>query len=344
VLVLLTAGCLGCQSGAYTAASLPGQFEAPYFATTRTANLTRLAQARPNREQIFAGDVLEVAISTGLETRGAIRWTERVAEDGAVSIPLVGPVHVAGLILPQAEAAIRETSVSRGIYRSPQVAVQIAERRSIQVHIEGEVTRPGVYDLPLAQADLLAAIAAAGGLRSATAGELIEISHPAAAYPVQQAGYPGEVLPPPGDRHVTVNLSDLATGNPGDVHLENGSVIVVGKVPPRTFSVIGLVNKPNQYDGLNEGDIRLLDAIAMAGGRKMEIADKVRIYRRVEGREAPIIIDASIREAKSGGPGNLRLAPGDVVSVEETALTMAYGAFKSFARLTVGATARVPVF
>jgi polysaccharide biosynthesis/export protein len=74
----------------------------------------------------------------------------------------------------------------------------------------------------------------------------------------------------------------------------------------------------------------------------MEIADKVRIYRMIDGQEAPIVIDASVREAKAGGPGNLRLAPGDVVSVEETPLTLAVGAVRTFARFSL--SARAPIF
>jgi polysaccharide biosynthesis/export protein len=272
LVLLVGAGCLGCQSGIYSAASLPSRFEAPPFAMGRQMNLTRLAQARPNIEQIFPGDVLAVTISTGLETRAANRVLLRVAEDGAVTVPLVGQVYVAGMILPQAEYIIREASVARGIYRNPQVAVQLSERRSIRVSVAGEVNRPGDYNVPATQADLLAAISAAGGLKSATAGEIIEISHPGGQYPVQQAGYPGaEAMP---GRRVIVNLDDLSAGAEGDYRLENGSVVVVGKRPPRTFSVIGLVRKPGQFDGLNEQDLYLLDAIAMAGGAPWRLPTK----------------------------------------------------------------------
>jgi polysaccharide export outer membrane protein len=340
--VLLVGACLGCQSGIYKASSLPEQLQAPPLASARQMDLTLLAQARPNLEQIFAGDVLDVSISTGLERAAPNRWMLRVAEDGTVAVPLVGPVQVAGMALPQAELAIREASVGRGLYRNPQVAVHVEERRSIRVSVAGEVTRPGDYDLPVAHADLLAAISAAGGLKSASAGEIIEISHPVGAFPVHQTGYRDGPPGAPSQRRVTVNLQDVANGSRSDFHLENGSVVMVSKKPPRTFSVIGLVRKPGQYEGLNDQDIHLLDAIAMAGGRTIEIADKVRIYRTIEGQEKPVIIDASVRSAKVGGPGNLRLAPGDVVSVEETPVTFVVGALTSFTRVSLGAA--VPLF
>ncbi len=326
----------------YRASRLPPELEAPPLDSARAINLSQLARPRANTEQIFVGDTLEVAIATGLERQGPNKWLLRVADDGTINVPLVGPVRVEGLVLPHAEHVVREASVARGIYRNPQVAIHLVDRRSIRVSVVGEVVKPGDYDLPITQADLLAAISMAGGLKSGTAGEVIEITHPANPHAVHQASYPGGPPSPVGSRNVTVNLRDVTEGRGGDFHLENGSVVMVGKKPPRTFSVIGLVKKPGQYEGLNDQDIRLLDAIAMAGGRTMEIADKVHIYRTIDGSDQPVVIEASIREAKGGGPANIRLAPGDVVSVEETPLTFTVGSLMNFVRF--GFSAGVPIF
>ncbi|MBW3597813.1 MAG: polysaccharide biosynthesis/export family protein [Planctomycetes bacterium] len=299
-----------------------------------------MARPRPNTEQIFVGDVLEVSIVTGLDRQAPNQWMLRVAEDGTINVPLVGPVRVDGMVLPHAEFAVRDTSVARGIYRSPQVSVRLADRRAIRVSVVGEVEEPGDYDVPVAQADLLAAISLAGGLKSETAGEIIEVTHPASLHAVQHTGYPGA---PPGElnkRTITVNLRDVTEGRGGDFHLENGSVVMVKKRPPRKFSVVGLVKSPGQFEGLNEQDIRLLDAIAIAGGRTLEIADKVRIYRTIDGGDKPTVIQASVREAKGGGPANILLAPGDVVSVEETPLTFTVETIRSV--IGFGFTAGIP--
>jgi polysaccharide export outer membrane protein len=344
---LWAAACLtlvlsaGCHSGRYRASALPPELQAPPLAASRTPDLTSLGQTRPNTEQIFAGDVLEVGISTGLERQNANRWKLRVGDDGVIAVPLVGPVQVAGKMLPDAEYAVHNASVERGIYRNPQVTVQLAERRSIRVSVVGEVTRPGDYNLPLVQADLLAAIAMAGGLKGDSAGDLIEISYPPNPYAVQQASYPGGPPSPVAGRNVTIDLREVSQRQP-DIHLENGSVVNVSRKPARTFTVQGLVKKPGRYDGLNDQDIRLLDALAIAGGRTMEIADRVLIFRTVEGSDQPVVITASVNEAKEGGPGNLLIAPGDIVSVEETPVTFALGTISRFARL--GFSAAVPLF
>jgi polysaccharide export outer membrane protein len=319
--LLLLGAAAGCRSGAYSASQLPPDLAAPPMESLRTLDLSRLARPRPANEQVFVGDVLDVTIVTGVERQAPNKVLLRVADDGTINVPLVGPVRVEGMVLPQIEHVVRGVSTERGIYRNPQVSVHVAQRRSIRVSVVGEVESPGDYELPLAQADLVAALAAAGGLKSESAGEMIEITHPANPYAIQQASYPGRPSAPVANRNVTINLRDVTEGRQGDYHLEQGSVVMVQKKPPRKFSVIGLVNRPGQYEGLNDQDVRLLDAIAMAGGRRLELADKVQIYRTIDGNDQPVVIEASVRDAKGGGPANIRLAPGDVVSVEETPLT-----------------------
>jgi len=78
--------------------------------------------------------------------------------------------------------------------------------------------------------------------------------------------------------------------------------------------------------------VRLLDAIALANGRTMQLADKVHVIRQLDTMKEPILIAASMKEAKRGGPANLRLGPGDIVSVEETPLTFTVGTIRSFIR------------
>ncbi|MCA9271395.1 MAG: polysaccharide biosynthesis/export family protein, partial [Planctomycetales bacterium] len=74
------------------------------------------------------GDVLEVALATGLETAEVPRYKLRVADDGSIHVPLVGPVRVAGLTLADADFQIYRASVDRGIYRHPNVSVAMAAR------------------------------------------------------------------------------------------------------------------------------------------------------------------------------------------------------------------------
>ena len=124
------------------------------------------------------------------------------------------------------------------------------------------------------------------------------------------------------------------------LRLVNGSVVMVMRKPTRTVQVIGLVNKPNEIEMPRNKDLRLLDALAQAGDRTLQLADKVCIIRQGSAADQPVVIEASIKEAKRGGAANLRLADGDVVSVEETPLTFTIDMLRSFIRF--GFTGTIP--
>jgi polysaccharide export outer membrane protein len=80
----------------------------------------------------------------------------------------------------------------------------------------------------------------------------------------------------------------------------------------------------------NDQELRLLDAIALAGGCSLGVADKIHIVRQVPNRADPVLIETSIKEAKRDGAANILLAAGDVVSVEETPVTFVVGTIRDF--------------
>src|ERR1700679_578655 len=53
--------------------------------------------------------------------------TVRVGVDGTIQLPLIGPVQVDGLTLHQAQDLIAQKLISAGMYRDPQVSIQIAD-------------------------------------------------------------------------------------------------------------------------------------------------------------------------------------------------------------------------
>ncbi|MCH8061000.1 MAG: hypothetical protein IH861_00690 [Chloroflexi bacterium] len=109
---------------------------------------------------------------------------------------------------------------------------------------------------------------------------------------------------------------------------------------PSEIAVIGLVKRPGQYEIPFDTDLRLLGALALGGGLTMEIVNKVNIIRTPPDGSRAIVIRASVRKAKRDGAANIRLAPGDVVSVEETPLTFIVGTIRDFVRL--GFSSAVP--
>lgn len=330
---------------------MPEEFSAAPLRSARSLNLSELRGNATSMELIQPGDVLNVAIATGLEDQEPAIWFLRVTQDGRINIPLVGPVTVAGLRLTEAEHLIRDESIRREVYRAPHLAVSFGTRQSNRVTVVGAVHDPGVKELPVAASNLLDAIVAAGGLTD-EASTVIDVRYP--PFHASPAGSmpPGAstgVLPAnytaPGagtTATARIDLAELEANGGGPFPLSDGVVLAVKQRPKPTISVLGLVHSAGRYDIPLDTDLRLLDAIALAGGRTMEIADKVTVLRSVPGHADPIVVKASVREAKRNAKTNIRLTEGDVVSVEETALTFAVETLRSFVGL--GFTSPIPGF
>ncbi|HEY9298793.1 MAG TPA: polysaccharide biosynthesis/export family protein, partial [Phormidium sp.] len=98
-------------------------------------------QFRPYR--LGAGDVLAIAVQRFPE----LSVQAAVGPEGDIVLPLVGTVSVRGLTLDEAREKIR--SGFNQFVIDPIVTVGLSAQRPVQVSVTGEVTRPGLYGLPL---------------------------------------------------------------------------------------------------------------------------------------------------------------------------------------------------
>jgi polysaccharide export outer membrane protein len=315
-----------------------------------------LATYAVSNELIDRGDVLDVMIVTSYGTAPPIPTPVRVGEDGVGSVPLIGQVQLAGLELEGAEQAIAGAAVRGGIYRDPHVTVTLKRKRTNTVTVIGAVKEPGVYHLPRGGSSLLAAVVTAGGLAEEASGD-IEIRRPIRHSGGRDAFAPLAPLPTsPDEARLTsyaevssqapqtmqVNLFTAAKQGNGAYNLDDGDVVMVTKRSPKTFHVMGLVREPGQYELPLNKDLFLLEALSMAGGRTLEVADTVWLLRRPPGENDPVRIKLSVRDAKVSGKANLRLAAGDIISVEETPITFVVDTLGRFVR--VGFSSGLPLF
>ena len=82
----------------------------------------------------------------------------------------------------------------------------------------------------------------------------------------------------------------------------------------------------------------------MAGGVKSPLADKVFVIRQFPDMPEPAVIRVSIASAKRNGDQNLRLASGDLVSVEATPATMIVDTATNFFRVAIGLSGNIVTF
>lgn len=189
----------------------------------------------------------------------------RVSGDGTIFFPLLGEVKVSGMTIPQIANKLGGM-LADGYIVNPQVIVFIEEFRSKKATIIGEVSRPGLYELP-GQTTFLELLSRAGGLTK-DAGEKAIVKRR-----LDQ-----------GEQSFTIDLRRLVEkgDTTADMGLQDGDSIYIQKAG--FFYVTGEVKKPDAYK-FEEGT-SVLKAITMAGGFTDKAAEKrIKIKRKEGGKE-----------------------------------------------------------
>jgi protein involved in polysaccharide export with SLBB domain len=118
--------------------------------------------------RLYPGDILDVSVLSAPE----LNRTVTVAPDGRISMPLVPATMVADRSTSEVEAALSAAYASQLI--RPQVSVAVNKASSLKVFVAGEVTNPGVYDMP-GDIDALQAVVMAGGFKISAKREKVII-------------------------------------------------------------------------------------------------------------------------------------------------------------------------
>ena len=156
--------------------------------------------------RIGPSDLLEIEV---LDVENMKR-TVRVNAAGTVSLPLIGPVVVAGLTAQQAESNIAERYAEKYL-QNPQVSIFIKEFTTERITLDGAVIRPGIYPLT-GPITLLRALALAGGFGPIADANEVRL------FRINQKG----------ERQVAVFDVDLIrAGKSDDPDIKGGDLIVV---------------------------------------------------------------------------------------------------------------------
>lgn len=108
---------------------------------------------------LVPNDVIAVKVFDEAE----LDTTARIAEDGAISMPLIGSVSVRGKTAEQAARVIRDRLAERFLV-NPQVSVMVTEATKRLFTVLGQVQRPGTYRFPdRSNLNLIQVIGMAGG-------------------------------------------------------------------------------------------------------------------------------------------------------------------------------------
>ena len=114
------------------------------------------------------------------------------------------------------------------------------------------------------------------------------------------------------EQHITSQLGKKYLVNPQVTVLIEGSV-------NRRVTVLGQVKSPGTFDLPTDEPLRLLQAIARAGGfTDIAATDRVNVLRSEGGHEERVVINVAAIMRSGDHTQNIVLRPGDVVTVPET--------------------------
>lgn len=243
---------------------------------------TALAQAG---YRVGPGDVLKILVFQAND----LTLETRVSEQGTITVPLIGELQVNGLSTSEIERRIERAMREGGFLQRPNVNVNVAQFRSLQVSVLGFVGKPGKFPLEQSRNRLSEVIAMAGGVLPGGADSVTVLR--------QENGK---------EVRIDVDLPGLFSDEKvDDVLVRNGDAIYVARAP--VFYIYGEVQRPGQYR--IERGMTLAQAIATGGGLTLRASDReVRIDRKRGGRRT-VARDALVNE---------RIEPDDVIYVRES--------------------------
>ena len=161
----------------------------------------------PSDYRLATDDQIAIEVYGEEELRSAVRLNA----DGTASLPLLGPVHLAGLTLNQAAARLTEL-YGKDYLLSPKVNVMLIGYAKRRFAVLGQVNRPGSYEMPEGSPsgiDVLEAIAIAGGYTRIAAPQRISVKR--------------------RNQVLRVDAKRLARENGNGFRIEPGDTITVGE-------------------------------------------------------------------------------------------------------------------
>ena len=302
---------------------------APYSQVTDDLErLDRLWQKRTQRGPITdypvgPGDILEISVPAMEELKG---HTVRVADDGTISLPLLGVVQAKGLTEKDLGEDIRHRLEKSYMY-NPQVKLFVREYRSRQAAVVGAVNRPGLYNLISGNTTILTMMSLAGGMTEKAAPRIYFI--PAEPIDNEKAKELVSILPAQlsapiilnGVDPITIDLLNLRKGGsqnylnmpvwPGDVIMFPGN---------EKLLVNGWVAKPGSYKIIP--GLTVLGAVISAGGSLFPAdTSAVRIIRTGKGGEKTFMV-ANLEKIQEGEEPDILVQEGDIIDVTSSTIKL----------------------
>lgn len=215
--------------------------------------------------RLFHGDLIAVHLYPTSDYLPIVR----VSLDGSIQLPLIGKVQVEGLTIPQAEKLIADRLIAAGMYKNPQVTLQLNESPNQVATVTGELHSA----VPIVgQSRLFDVLTAAGGLPPQASRTLT----------IHRIGV---------EQPIVVALgSDPMKSEENNIPIFAGDTIIVAKAG--LVYMLGSFKNTGSVPLVQNSPLTLMQATALAGGAGFEgKMNDLRLIRTVGGNRTVVRLD-----------------------------------------------------
>ncbi len=285
---------LGAQSapaptgaGGETIGPAPSAYYSPP-ASSGPANLDLLLHAPTPVYVLQPDDIITVNLY-GVED---FSLKPRIAEDGTVNLPLIGPVKIGGLTVTQAEEVVDTLLIEHDMVKVPSTTIETVERPHQVVTVSGNVVKPGV-------------IAATGRHTLSdylsTAGELKDTA--SSTVTLTRSGM-SPISIPLGPNPMNSSFRSIPIFAGDEIHASSMG----------TIYVIGAIKNQGAFPLKNTTPTTVFQAIALAGGIGFEASANSSQVVRTEG-DKRIMIPVHVAKILKGKEPDFLLKNDDILYV-----------------------------
>ncbi len=199
-----------------------------------------------------------------------------VGQDGAISVPFAGRIHVSGRLPLEVQHDIEKRLADKAI--EPQVIVTISKSQTNVVTVNGEVVSGARVPMSIKGDRLLDLIAEAGGAKSPVYETYVRLSRDGVT--------------------ATIPMESLVSDPAENIYAQPGDVLTLVR-QPETFTVFGATGTNTQINFPSE-HVTLVEGLAKAGGLQDQRSDPAGVF--LMRFEPPTVVRALGRPVLATGP------------------------------------------
>ncbi len=302
--------CFVVISALFCLFAIPGR--AQYNGPPTAADRSGAAVQTDDRSLLFpstpdsvltTGDLLSVHLFGDPEYSAAIR----IGVDGTALLPLIGPVQLSGLNVSSAELLIAQKLEAAGMYRNPQIILQLTEGPTAIVTLGGEMHAV----VPVVGSRSLYSVIAAGGGLPSSASRTVTLLRPGQAQPIS----------------VDLGNDPLHSGG-ANIPTFPGDTVIVSRIG--VVYVMGEFHNPGVVSLTNYGPLTLTQVSALVGGPIYDAKySELHIIRTVGDHRT--VTTLNIKNVLYGHAPDPIMQPNDIVFLPPSALKESFinGSFGS---------------